>query len=308
MDLSIVIPVYNEEDSIAPLYEAIIRAVEPLGCTFETLLIDDGSTDDTFNEALQIANRDARFRLLKLNKNYGQTAALKAGFDQAQGTIIVTMDGDLQNDPEDIEKLIQKVQEGNDLVVGWRKDRQDGWFSRKIPSRIANSLVRKVTGVPLSDNGCALRAYRAEVLTRFPLYSEMHRLLPTMLALAGACIAEIEVKHHPRTHGVSKYGLSRTYKVLLDLIALRTIMILVRKPLAGFGVAGVLFAILGLLAFLAGLAQFLIDPKSTLVVFIGISLLWGSLSIFVLMLGLLADLVYTTGKIKVEKLLKPKIT
>jgi len=203
MDLSIVIPVHNEEDSVGPLCGAIARAVEPLGYEFETLLVDDGSADGTFDQALQVANQDKRFRIIKLSKNFGQTAALYAGIEHARGDIIVTMDGDLQNDPADIKKFIDELHEGYDVVLGWRDNRQDRLILRKIPSRLANWLVRKVAGTSIRDNGCALRAYRASVIKRFPLYSEMHRLLPTILAVAGARMTQIKVIHHPRKYGTS---------------------------------------------------------------------------------------------------------
>lgn len=304
MDLSIVIPIYNESKSVGPLCDAIVKAVAPLGYQFETLLIDDGSTDDTFDQALKVANRDARFRVIKLNKNFGQTAALYAGFEQARGEIIVTMDGDLQNDPEDIGRLIRTMQEGYDVVTGWRENRQDRFVSRKLPSRIANWLIRKVTGTPIRDNGCALRAYRAEVIKKFPLYSEMHRLLPTLLALAGVRIAQIKVNHRPREYGESKYGLARVYKVLFDLVALKMVMTSARLPLFGFGSSAVLCAVLSLLALAASLVQATLQPEGSLVVYLGVSMLWGALSMSLLMFGVLCSLVYSRGNLRVEDLLE----
>ena len=304
MDLSIVIPIYNEERSVRPLCEAIVRSVEPLGLAFETLLVDDGSTDGTFDQALEVARHDTRFRIIKLRKNFGQTAALYAGFEQARGTIIITMDGDLQNDPEDIEQFIQKMREGNDMVLGWRENRQDRWISRKIPSMAANWLIRKVTGAPIKDNGCALRAYRADVIKKFPLYSEMHRLLPTILALSGARITQIKVRHHPRKYGSSKYGLSRVYKVLFDLVALKSIMTSYGTPLFGYGSFALAFGALSALAFLASVVHVITHPASSVVVYLGVSMLAGILSIALLMLGMLCALVYAKGNLKVETLLK----
>lgn len=304
MDLSIVVPLYNEGKSVRPLCEAIVDAVEPLGHQFETLLIDDGSTDGTFDRARAVANRDARFRIIKLSRNFGQTAALYAGFEHAKGDVIVTMDGDLQNDPADIERLLHKMQEGYDVVTGWRADRQDRLVYRKLPSRAANWLIRKVMGAPIRDNGCALRAYRAGIIKKFPLYSEMHRLLPTLLVMAGVRIAQIEVRHHPRRYGASKYGLARVYKVLFDLVALKTVMTAARLPLFGFGTVAVLCAALSLLAFLAGLAQVTLQPESSIVIYLGVSMLWGALGLSLLMLGVLCTLIYAKGNFRVEDVLK----
>ena len=217
-ELSIVVPLYNEEDSLRPLYAAITHAVAPLGISFEIVFVDDGSSDATVCIADEIARSDPRVCLVKFRRNYGQTPAMAAGIAQSSGDVIVTMDGDLQNDPADIGALLRKIDEGYDIVVGWRFDRQDKLVSRKIPSRIANKLIAKVTGVPIKDNGCSLKAYRASLIKKIPLYSEMHRFIPAMASIAGPKIAEIKVQHHARQFGQSKYGLSRIYKVLLDLM------------------------------------------------------------------------------------------
>ena len=215
--LSVIVPFFNEQDSVAPLYLAIIGAVEPLGISFEMVFVDDRSTDATLARAVTLARADSRVRIVKFRRNYGQTAAMAAGLEHARGAILVTMDGDLQNDPADIKDLLAKIDEGFDIVVGWRYERQDKLLSRKIPSRIANWIIGKVTGVPIKDNGCSLKAYRASVIKAIPLYSEMHRFIPAMASMAGPRIAEIKVRHHARQFGVSKYGLSRIYKVALDL-------------------------------------------------------------------------------------------
>ncbi len=235
MDLSIVIPFYNEEDSIRPLYDAVKKAMENLSYSYELILVDDGSKDNTLNKMLELANIDSRVKVVKLKKNYGQTTGLHAGFQNAIGKYIVTMDGDLQNDPSDIGKMMEKLGEGNDICLGWRENRQDSQFTRLLPSRIANWLVRNVTGIPVKDNGCAIRSYKAETINKFPMYSEMHRLLPVINALTGASFTQIPVKHHARKFGESKYGLSRIYKVILDLIALKTVFSSFNKPLFGFG-------------------------------------------------------------------------
>jgi len=222
-DVSVVVPFLNEEENIGRMYEAIVTALGHLPIDFEIIFVDDGSTDQTLEKARLLANGDSRLKVVKFRRNYGQTPAMAAGIDHARGRIIVTMDGDLQNDPRDIEMLMGKINEGFDIVVGWRYKRQDKLITRKIPSMIANRLIGKVTGVPIKDNGCSLKAYRADVIQRIPLYAEMHRFIPAMASLAGPRIAEVKVRHHAREFGASKYGLSRVYKVLMDLITIKTL-------------------------------------------------------------------------------------
>jgi glycosyltransferase involved in cell wall biosynthesis len=306
VDISIVIPLYNESASVEPLCESIAQATDPIDGKLEVLLVDDGSTDATFEQARDVVSRDGRFKVIKLKNNFGQTAALHAGLERARGDIIVTMDGDLQNDPEDIGRLVRKVREGYDVVAGYRKNRTESFLTRELPSRVANWFIRKTTGTPVIDNGCALRAYRADVIKRFPLYSEMHRLLPTILSLAGVRMAQIEVEHHPRKYGESKYGLARVYKVLIDLLALNTVLTAVRFPLFGFGMISVLSAGLGGLSLLVGLVQLTAHPEETIVVLLGASMLWGALSLSLLMLGGIASLVYSKGGLKVDDLLEVK--
>jgi glycosyltransferase involved in cell wall biosynthesis len=203
-DLSIIVPLYNEEESVGPMYQAIVGAVDPLGIPYEIVFVDDGSRDGTFRKAADLAEKDRRLRVVKFRRNYGQTAAMAAGIGHARGRILVTMDGDLQNDPADIPKFLEKMEEGYDIVCGWRHRRQDKLVSRKIPSIIANRIIGKITGVPIRDNGCSLKAYRAEIIKSIPLYSDMHRFIPAMTSLAGTRIAEIKVSHHARKFGVSK--------------------------------------------------------------------------------------------------------
>lgn len=298
------IPLYNESASIGSLCEAIDRTVSPVGETFEVLLVDDGSADDTFDQAREVALRDGRFKVVKLKKNFGQTAALQAGVDRATGDIIVTMDGDLQNDPGDIGRLVRKIEQGYDVVAGYREDRTESFWTRQLPSQVGNWLIRKAAGTPIVDNGCALRAYRTDVIKRFPLYSEMHRLLPTILALAGVRIAQIEVRHHPRKYGQSKYGLARVYKVLIDLLALKTVLTAARYPLFGFGVFSVLSAVLCGISLLVGGVQVLLHPEQTIVVFLGAAMLWGALSISLLMLGGTLSQIYSKADFKVDNLLE----
>jgi len=246
--LSICVPFYNEEESIAPMHNAIVSALEPLGLTFEMIFVDDGSRDSTLAIAVGIAKQDPRVRVVKFRRNYGQTAAMAAGIEAARGDVIVTMDGDLQNDPRDIPQFLELIDQGNDIVVGWRHDRQDKLISRKIPSRIANRLIAKVTGVPIQDNGCSLKAYRAALIKRIPLYSEMHRFIPAVASIAGPRVAEIKVRHHARQFGKSKYGLSRVYKVLLDLMVIKTVATFASRPLLWFGMLSLPLLGIGTLA------------------------------------------------------------
>ena len=304
MDLSVVVPVYNEELSVQPLYEAITKALSKLNLDYEILFVDDGSSDNTYLNSKELAEKDPHLKVVKLKRNYGQTIGLHAGFQNATGKMIVTMDGDLQNDPDDIGQMIEKIKEGNDIVLGWRHNRQDKIISRKIPSKIANWLISRLTGVPVKDNGCAIRAYRAEIIKKFPMYSEMHRLLPVMTALSGAKFTQIKVKHHARKFGSSKYGLSRIYKVMIDMVALKIIFTFFYLPLYGFGIFALIFGILCSLTLLLGLLQILMFPGTSLVTVMGASLLWGSLSFFLLFLGIISDMIYLTGDIKIEKLLK----
>ena len=222
--LSIVVPVYNEEDNVRPLYEKIQAVCETIGDAYEILFVDDGSEDETFNVLSELCKQEPRLVIIRFEKNAGQTAAMAAGFEFARGERIVSMDGDLQNDPIDMPRLLEKLDEGYDLVCGWRKDRQDKFLTRRVPSIIANWIISKVTGVPIHDNGCSLKAYRASVIKQVPLYGEMHRFIPAMSTVVGARIAEIVVSHHPRRFGKSKYGLGRIWRVMLDIIAFKLII------------------------------------------------------------------------------------
>jgi glycosyltransferase involved in cell wall biosynthesis len=307
MDVSIVVPVYNEEQSVVPLYSEIVKAMDKFSYSYEIVLIDDGSSDNTYINALGIANEDSRVKIVKLKRNFGQTAGLHAGFQNASGNIIVTMDGDLQNDPDDIGRMIEKINEGNDIVLGIRENRKDKLVSRKIPSKIANWLIRKVTGIPVKDNGCAIRVYRSEVIKKFPMYSEMHRLMPVITALSGAKFEQIEVKHHPRKFGSSKYGLSRIYKVLIDMVALKIIFTFFYMPLYGFGLFACIAGFFAIFSFLMSAVYMYFYPGNSLVVFMGSSLLIGSLAVFLLFLGIISELIYKNGDIKIERILSNKI-
>jgi glycosyltransferase involved in cell wall biosynthesis len=233
-DVSIVVPLYNEQDNVARLCAATHEALARMRRSYELVLVDDGSSDGTYAAASAIARADSRVRFVVLARNSGQTAAMAAGMANARGKYLVTMDGDLQNDPRDIPLLVDTLEQDYDLVAGWRMKRQDKLVTRKIPSHIANWLIGKITGIPIRDNGCSLKAYRASVMRHVPLYSEMHRFIPAMSAIVGARIIEVPVRHHARQFGSSKYGLSRIYKVLLDLISIRLVVAYANQPLVWF--------------------------------------------------------------------------
>jgi glycosyltransferase involved in cell wall biosynthesis len=293
IDLSVIAPLYNEEDNVALLHAAIVAAVRPLNMRSEIILVDDGSRDATFERALELPAEDPPLRLVKLRRNSGQTAAMVAGIDHAQGRILLTMDGDLQNDPGDIPLFLEKIEEGYDLVVGWRHNRQDHW-SRVLPSKVANWLIGKVTGVPIKDNGCSLKAYRADLIKNIPLYNEMHRFIPAMASLAAPRIAQIKVRHHPRRFGQSKYGFSRIYKVFVDLVTIRSILSFSRRPATWLGLVSGFGALASLLCLAMSLSLMATNPPETSVVFTSMSVLLGSLSIFSVFLALLSHLIYGT--------------
>ena len=297
MDLSIIVPLYNEEESVSPLYDAIVKSVNPLGLDYEILFVDDGSKDNTVPTAVKLAEKDKRLRIIKFRRNYGQTPAMAAGINHALGSYLVTMDGDLQNDPDDIPKLLEKLNEGYDVVVGWRHKRQDKLITRKIPSQIANWLIGKITGIPIKDNGCSLKSYKASVIKKIPLYSEMHRFIPAMTSLAGTRVTEIKVNHHARMFGESKYGLSRIYKVLMDLLTIKTILSFFSRPLMIFAIGAGLFTTIGLTALIAGFFNYSTGAN---LVFFSVGLLYITLAIVLLSWGVLGELVYRTGDLKLE--------
>jgi glycosyltransferase involved in cell wall biosynthesis len=296
--LSIVVPFYNEEDSIRPLHLAVVAALEPLQVSFEMVFVDDGSKDETFARAVELAREDARVCVVKFRRNYGQTLAMAAGIEHATGDILVTMDGDLQNDPADIAQLLDKIEAGFDIVVGWRHRRQDKLLTRKVPSVIANWLIGKVTGVPIRDNGCSLKAYRAAVIKQIPLYSEMHRFIPAMASIAGPRIAEIKVRHHARQFGKSKYGLSRIYKVLLDLLAIKTVASFTSRPLLWFSLLSL--PALGLATLAFGYTAFvvLVRHEAVPLPVAGCGLIFCASATISISSGALGELVYKLGDIR----------
>lgn len=288
-EISVCVPVFNEEENVALLCDAIVTALEPHGRSFEMVLVDDGSSDGTVQRLTRIAARDPRLVVVRFQRNYGQTAAMMAGIDHARGRYLVTMDGDLQNDPLDIPMMLDKLEEGHDLVVGYRINRQDKFLSRKLPSIIANWLIGRVTGLPIRDNGCSLKVYRAEVIKHVPLYSDMHRFIPAMSTPMGARVAEVGVRHHARRFGVSKYGLSRVFKVLLDLITIKTLQVFARSPLARFG------RIAAFSGLLAAVAAILLRGDDMVVETAVVGLLV-SLTVFLLCLGLVTGTMFQRGK------------
>jgi len=248
-ELSVVVPLLDEQENLRPLYDQIRQALDGR-YAYEIIFVDDGSTDGSFQVLEEFHDADPNVRVIRFRKNFGQTAALSAGFSHARGGIVIAMDADLQNDPADIPMLVAKLREGYDVVSGWRKQRHDKALTRRLPSRMANWLISKITGVKLHDYGCTLKAYRREVLAQTKLYGEMHRFIPALASWSGAQIAECVVNHRPRTAGVAKYGLSRTWKVILDLITVKFLGSFSTKPIYIFGGLGGLMA---LFAFLLGL-------------------------------------------------------
>ncbi|MHC4298715.1 MAG: glycosyltransferase family 2 protein [Planctomycetota bacterium] len=246
-EISVVVPLLNEQDNIGPLYEQITQTLAGKH-SYEVLFVDDGSTDDSFKVMKGLLKRDDKVRIIRFRRNFGQTAALSAGFANARGKIIIAMDGDLQNDPADIPKMVEKLDEGFDVVSGWRKKRHDNALTRLLPSKVANWLISRITGVKLHDYGCTLKAYRAEALAQTELYGEMHRFIPAIASWSGARIAEMVVNHRPRTAGVAKYGLARTWKVVLDLITVNFLGSYSTKPIYVFGGLGLISAVASIIA------------------------------------------------------------
>lgn len=287
--MSVVVPLFHEEENVGPLVRAVRHALES-GPPWELILVDDGSADGTAERAREEAQADGRVRLIRLARNYGQTTAMQAGFDEARGEVVVSMDGDLQNDPRDIPRLIETMEEGYDLVAGYRAERKDRWLTRKLPSWAANRLIRLITGVRIRDNGCSLKAYRRALVRNLSLYAEQHRFIPAMAAAtASARITEIPVRHHPRLRGRSKYGLSRVWKVLLDLLTVLMIRWFRERPLTMFGFAALPAFVLGALFGARALLAYLAGQGGNLVVYPGVVLLWWGLAIYLLALGLIAE-------------------
>lgn len=293
--LSIIVPVYNERENLEPFLQSVTRAMEPTGEDYEILVIDDGSTDGSAACLEALPETDPRIRVIRFRRNFGQTAAMAAGFDYAAGNILVPIDADMQNDPLDIPSVLAKLREGYDVVSCWRQNRQDPWLTRKLPSKIANWLISRISGVRLHDYGCTLKGYRREVVEHIRLYGEMHRFIPVYASWAGAKVAEIPVRHHPRRHGISKYGLSRTFRVVLDLITVKMLGSYSTKPMYFFGGAGLascagglLFAVLTLLEKYIGGVKAHNNPLLLLAVFLFL------LGVQFVLMGFVAELVIRT--------------
>ena len=237
---SIVVPVLDEQENIPPLYVKLTEVMDSLAESYEIVFVDDGSRDQSFKVIAEIYESDRRVNVIRLRRNFGQTAALKAGIDFARGEIIITLDADMQNDPEDIPRLLAKLAEDYDIICGWRKDRQEPWLSRRLPSLLANKIMSGVSGIPLHDFGCTLRVYRRELIQDLPLYGDLHRFIPALASWSGARMAEIIVRHHPRRHGHSKYGLGRIGRVVLDFLSVKFLLDYSTKPLHFFGLFGLL--------------------------------------------------------------------
>ncbi len=293
--ISVVIPVYNEEECLEGLYEELKGVLYDTDLDYEIIFVDDGSRDNTPDILRDIATNDQLVTVIQLGRNFGQTAAISAGIDHTRGDIIVLMDGDLQNDPADIPILLEKLEEGYDLVSGWRKNRKDPWINRRLPSMIANALISKVTGVHLHDYGCTLKVYRRKILTEFRLYGEMHRFLPAYAEQMGARITELTVNHRPRVHGKSKYGLKRTLKVILDLFTVKFLSTYSTKPIYLFGSVGCALALGAFIVFAYLVAEKLLHARpfveSPLLLMVVMLFLLGFQSIF---MGLIAELLIRT--------------
>ncbi len=293
--ISVVIPVYNEQENIAPCVEELFKVLQSTGEVFEIIFIDDGSSDSTVEVIQNVAATMNGIHLIEFRRNFGQTAAMAAGFDHAQYEFVIPMDGDLQNDPSEIPKMIAKIDEGYDLVAGWRKDRQDSYLSRKLPSALANSLISWATGVELHDYGCTLKVIRREVAQGIKLYGEMHRFIPALAAEYGAKIVEMPVNHRPRIHGTSKYGISRTIRVVLDLLTVKFLLGYSKRPIHLFGPVGLLsgaigFAVLSWMT--VGKVFFGIPMGSRPLLFLGILLVL--VGVQFLVFGLLAEVLART--------------
>ncbi|MGQ0541335.1 MAG: glycosyltransferase family 2 protein [Blastocatellia bacterium] len=289
-ELSLFLPVFDEEENLRPMHVKIAAALDALGKTAEVIYVDDGSTDNSLSILREIAAGDDRVRVISLRRNYGQTAAMSAGIDAAKGDILIPMDADLQNDPADIARLLEKLNEGYDVVSGWRKNRQDKLISRKIPSQIANRVISWIGGVKLHDYGCSLKAYRREVIQDVKLYGEMHRFIPIYASWAGARVTEIPVDHHARTMGKSKYGISRTVKVIFDLMTIKFMASYQTKPIYVFGTFGIIAFLLSMIAGVWAIVLKFYGTSFILTPLPVITVVMLAISVQFFLMGLLAEL------------------
>ncbi len=294
-EVSVIVPFLNERDNVLRLYSDIKSALEPTGITFEIIFVDDGSSDDGCELVESLVRSDERVRLVQFTRNFGQTAAMSAGFSAASGKVYVAIDADNQNDPMDIPKLLSRLDEGFDVVSGWRKDRKDKLFSRRLPSVLANFLLARATGVKLHDFGCSLKAYRAPYIDSIELYGEMHRFIPALAGVAGAKVTEIPVNHRPRTAGKSKYGLIRTFKVLIDLVTVKFMSSFISKPSYLFGGLGLSLCIAGTLSAAEVIVEkFSIGTYAHKNPFLTLAIFLFSLGVQFFLMGLIAELLVRT--------------
>jgi glycosyltransferase involved in cell wall biosynthesis len=297
IQISVVVPIYNEKENVTLLFYSIKEVLSGLGKTYEIVFVDDGSRDGTREILIDLCRNDSVLKGILLRRNFGQSAAMAAGFRASRGEIVVAMDGDLQNDPKDIPNLLEKIDQGYDVVSGWRKNRKDKLILRKIPSRIANRLICSVTDVNLHDTGCSLKAFRKEVIQRIRLYGELHRFIPALARVEGARISEVVVNHHPRRFGKSKYNITRTFRVLMDLMTLNLFLKYLRNPLRFFGKIGTLFLTLGFIGtcwimYQVFVTNLLLEEMNVLVTLIFLLWITGFQFVF---LGLVASLIVKTG-------------
>jgi glycosyltransferase involved in cell wall biosynthesis len=295
LDISVVVPVLNEEESLPLLHQRLTESLAGSGYSYEIIIVDDGSSDGSFDIMRELQSQDEHLRVVRFRRNYGQTAAFAAGFDRAQGDVVITIDADLQNDPADIPTLMAKIAEGYDVISGWRVNRQDRFLDRRLPSIVANRLIAWATGVRIHDYGCSLKAYRRDVLDDVELYGELHRFIPALAHAAGARVAEVPVSHHPRRFGKAKYGLSRTLKVILDILAVRFLMSYSTRPIHIFGLLGLLSLFAGgvMLLYLAVVRLFLLQPIANRPLTL-LGILLTMLGVQLVTSGLLAELVTRT--------------
>lgn len=290
-------PLHNEEDNVLPLYEAVVGALDPAAIRFELVLVDDGSRDRTHELAAGLASRDPRVSVIRFRRNFGQTAAMATGIRLSTGEIVATMDGDLQNDPLDIVDMLDVLHQGYDIVVGWRHKRQDATL-RVLPSKVANWMIRRLMRTEVKDSGCSLKLYRGDLIRNVPLYADMHRFIPALASLAGARLAQIRVRHHPRKFGQSKYGYSRIFKVFLDLISIRFLLSFNRRPYAWVLGAAVPASVMTLL--ILGYTIWESAVGQSVIVPLGVTLLMLSLSVFIVTWGLLGLLIAETGGLNLQ--------
>jgi len=293
--LSVIVPLYNEADNILPLYEKVVRITPALGYDLELIFVNDGSVDNSRRLLDDLASRDKRVKVIHFRRNFGQTTAIMAGIDYSSGDVLIPMDGDLQNDPQDIPKLLDKLSEGFEVCSGWREDRKDHPLKRNLPSRIANWLISEISGVHLHDYGCSLKAYRREVIKGVKLYGEMHRFIPIYATWQGARVTEIPVTHHQRIHGTSKYGLERTFKVILDLIVVKFLAQYAQKPIYVFGTFGLFSLFVAAIAAVAALYFKLFGDKSFIETPLPLIFVMASITgIMCILMGLLAEIIMRT--------------